>query len=234
MQIMMAREAAVGEFAATLRRLLGTFPGEGDLRVPIDPSVSLAAFLATLPDVRRYHRDRGISNEISWATLADLGRQLSKHRRIHGEFGLKTHWWMCTHWTGMIYQLGRLQYLIHQPTRPVPGVELGEWVIGVHIPESGPLIPEVVDESLAQAKEFFVRHFSERPVRTATLGSWLLDPYLLDDFALGIHESLQVVRIVHFRASLVGWLPGLRKQYFLCSIEDTCGGGHDLSDHGDR
>lgn len=174
-------EAAVGEFAATLRRLLGIFPGERDLEVPANPHVSLAAFLATLPDVRRYHRDRGVSDQISWATLADLGRQLDKHRRIHGEFGLRTHWWMCAHWTGVIYQLGRLQYLIHQPERPVPGVEPHEWVIGVHVPESGPLTPAAVDGSLAQAKEFFARHFPERPVRTATLESWLLDPYLLDN-----------------------------------------------------
>ncbi|MGH3914201.1 MAG: acyltransferase domain-containing protein [Pseudonocardiaceae bacterium] len=173
-------EAAVGEFAATLRRLLGTFPGERDLQVPTDPHVSLVAFLATLPDVRRYHQGRGISDKISWATLADLGRQLGKHRRIDGQFGLRTHWWMCTHWTGVIYQLGRLQYLIHQPARPVPGVEPEEWVLGLHIPEAGPLMPELVDESLAQAKAFFTRHFPERPVRIATLRSWLLDPYLLD------------------------------------------------------
>jgi hypothetical protein len=174
--------AAVAEFADRLRRVMGTFPAEGELQAPDDPKISLAAFLQTLPDIRRYHAERGIGDEISWATLADLGRQLNVHRRTNGDFGLETHWWMTIHWVGAIYALGRLQFLLHQvpEKNPVPGTEPGEWVIGVHIPETGPLTPEAVDDSFAQAREFFPRHFPEYPVRTATLGSWLIDPYLLD------------------------------------------------------
>jgi hypothetical protein len=174
--------AAVEAFAGQLRSLLGTFPAEGDVKAPEDPRVSIAAFLTTLPDVRRYHAERGISDEISWATLADLGKQLDVHRRTHGGYGLETHWWMTIHWTGMIYALGRLQFLLHQApeSNPVPGTEPGEWVIGVHIPETGPLTPDEVDASFDQAREFFPRHFPEYPVRVATLGSWLIDPYLLD------------------------------------------------------
>lgn len=174
--------AAVADFAARLRRVLGTFPAEDALQAPDDPRVSIAAFLTTLPDVRRYHRERGISDEVSWDTLADLGRQVALHRRTHGEYGLETHWWMTIHWVGAIYALGRLQFLLHQvpESHPVPGVEPGEWVVGVHIPESGPLTDELVDASFDQARKFFPRHFPEYPVRTATLGSWLLDPYLLD------------------------------------------------------
>jgi hypothetical protein len=75
-----------------------------------------------------------------------------------------------------------LQFLLHQApeSNPVPGTEPGEWVIGVHIPETGPLTPDEVDASFDQAREFFPRHFPEYPVRVATLGSWLIDPYLLD------------------------------------------------------
>lgn len=174
--------AAVEELAGQLRSQLGAFKGEDDgLKMPDDPRVSIATFLALLPEVRRYHRERGISDEVSWATLADLGRQLDIHRRTNGEYGLETHWWMTIHWVGAIYALGRLQFLLHQPTSPVPGVEPGEWVLGVHIPESGPLTPEAVDDSFRQAREFFPRHFPEYPVKTATLGSWLIDPYLLDN-----------------------------------------------------
>ena len=171
---------ALEAFAADLRRVLGTFPGPEDPKMPDDPMVSLAGFLATVQDVREYHRSRGISDEVSWATLADLGRQLDVHRRTHGEFGLETHWWMLTSWTGVLYQLGRLQFLLHQPEEEIPGVEKGEWILGVHIPETGPLTPEAIDESLALAKTFFAEHFPERPVRVANLSSWLIDPYLLD------------------------------------------------------
>lgn len=174
---------AVTDLADQLRAELGKFNGESELRMPADNRNSVKAFLETLPDVRRFHAERGISDEISWATLADLGQQLSVHRRTHGDFGLETHWWMTIHWTGQIYALGRLQFLLHQvpADKPVPGTEPGEWVLGVHIPETGPLTPEAVDDSFDQARAFFPRHFPEYPVKTATLWSWLIDPYLLDN-----------------------------------------------------
>jgi hypothetical protein len=172
--------AAVDAFANEIRRALGTFTDNG-LTMPDDTLVSIAGFLATVPDVRAFHRSRGISDEISWATLADLGRQIAIHRRTHGEFGLETHWWVTTAFTGVIYQLGRLQFLLHQPRHPVPGVAEGEWILGVHIPETGPLTPEAIDDSFTQAKTFFAEHFPEKPVRVANLVSWLIDPYLLDN-----------------------------------------------------
>ena len=177
-----ADPVAVAKLASEIRGEIGAFRGEGQGKMPDDPRNSIAAFLETLPDIRRYHAERGISEEVSWATLADLGKQLDVSRRTNGEYGLETHWWMTIHWVGAIYALGRLQFLLHQvpDKNPVPGVEPGEWVIGVHIPETGPLTSEAVDESFAQAREFFPRHFPEYPVKTATLGSWLIDPYLLD------------------------------------------------------
>lgn len=179
-----ADPAAVDKLAGQIRAAIGAFRPEGDgLEMPEDPRISVAAFLETLPDIRRYHQERGVSDEISWATLADLGQQLDVHRRTFGEYGLATHWWMSIHWSGVLYALGRLQFLLHQvpAANPVPGTEPGEWVIGVHIPETGPLTPEAIDDSFAQAREFFPRLFPEYPVKTATLGSWLLDPYLLDN-----------------------------------------------------
>lgn len=175
--------AEVDKLAAQLRPQIGAFGGEGrTLEMPKDPRVSVATFLQMLPEIRQYHRDRGVSDEISWATLADLGQQLKVHRRTNGDYGLETHWWTTIHWVGEIYALGRLQFLLHQvpEAKPVPGTEPGEWVLGVHIPEIGPLTKEAVDDSFAQAREFFPRVFPEYPVKTATLGSWLIDPYLLD------------------------------------------------------
>ena len=178
-----ADPVVVEDLADQLRAALGKLGEEPQLRMPDDPRNSVQAFLEALPDVRRFHAERGIPDDISWATLADLGQQLKVHRRTFGEYGLQTHWWMTVHWTGQIYALGRLQFLLHQvpADKPVPGTEPGEWIIGVHIPETGPLTPELVDDSFAQAREFFPRHFPEYPVKTANLWSWLIDPYLLDN-----------------------------------------------------
>ena len=178
-----ADPVVVKDLADQLRAAIGKLGEEPELRMPEDPRNSVQAFLDTLPDVRRFHAERGVPDDISWASLADLGQQLKVHRRTFGEYGLETHWWMTVHWTGQIYALGRLQYLLHQvpADKPIPGTEPGEWIIGVHIPETGPLTPELVDESFAQAREFFPRHFPEYPVKTANLWSWLIDPYLLDN-----------------------------------------------------
>ncbi|MGW5194749.1 acyltransferase domain-containing protein [Kribbella sp. NPDC004138] len=175
-------QVAVKELADQIRGAIGKLGTEPEFRMPEDPRNSIQAFLETVPDIRRYHAERGIPDDISWATLADLGQQIKVNRRTHGDYGLETHWWMTIHWTGQIYALGRLQYLLHQvpADKPVPGTEPGEWIIGVHIPETGPLTPELVDDSLQQAREFFPRYFPEYPVRTANLWSWLIDPYLLD------------------------------------------------------
>ncbi|MET9317864.1 acyltransferase domain-containing protein [Kribbella sp. NPDC003505] len=175
-------QVAVKELADQIRGAIGKLGSEPEFRMPEDPRNSIQAFLDTVPDIRRYHAERGIPDDISWATLADLGQQIKVNRRTHGDYGLETHWWMTIHWTGQIYALGRLQYLLHQvpADKPVPGTEPGEWIIGVHIPETGPLTPELVDDSLQQAREFFPRYFPEYPVRTANLWSWLIDPYLLD------------------------------------------------------
>jgi hypothetical protein len=175
-------QVAVKELADQIRGAIGKLGSEPEFRMPEDPRNSIQAFLETVPDIRRYHAERGIPDDISWATLADLGQQIKVNRRTHGDYGLETHWWMTIHWTGQIYALGRLQYLLHQvpADKPVPGTEPGEWIIGVHIPETGPLTPELVDDSLQQAREFFPRYFPEYPVRTANLWSWLIDPYLLD------------------------------------------------------
>jgi hypothetical protein len=57
-------------------------------------------FLAAVPDVRRWHRQRNIPDDVSWATLADLGRHLPVNRRVHGEGGLDRPLWLRSHFRG--------------------------------------------------------------------------------------------------------------------------------------
>ena len=101
------------------------------------------------------------------------------NRRVHHRFGMDTYKWLNHAFAGRLYQLGRLQYLIHQPAAEIPGVGDGDWILGVHIPEGGGLGADAVAQSLALATEFFDHHFPDKPVRTANCESWLLDPYLL-------------------------------------------------------
>jgi hypothetical protein len=124
------------------------------------------AYLALVDVVTAYHRDHGIADAVTRATLADLGRNLAIDRRMRGEGWPIMQAWLTLHTRGGVYELGRLQH--HR----------GETEIGLHIPEAGPLTPEAVAASLDEARVFFPRHFPDECYTAFSCGSWLLDPQL--------------------------------------------------------
>ncbi len=146
-------------------------------------------FVSTMPAVRRYHRDHGVPEEITWATFADLGDKIAIHRRTYGYGGLSTQFWFTLHFRGMIYALGRLQFdMEHFHADGAPSdipIKVGDPVLGTHIPEpGGPFTPELCDDSFARVGPFFSAHFADffapgKP-RFATCNSWLLDDQLAD------------------------------------------------------
>ncbi|MGW7257844.1 acyltransferase domain-containing protein [Streptomyces sp. NPDC054834] len=144
-------------------------------------------FLAAVPHARAYHRERGITADVSRRTLADLGRNLAAHRRRHGTAGVQSPRWLAHHFRGELYQLGRLQFeRAALGQRAAPGLAAaglraapGDPCLAVHIPDfHGPLTPAACDRSVALARKFFALHFPEEPYSTAVCHSWLLDPQL--------------------------------------------------------
>lgn len=125
------------------------------------------AYLALVDVVRGYHRDHGIPDAVSWATLADLGRNLAIDRRMNREGWPVMQSWLTLHARGGLYELGRLQ---HQRG--------DDAAISLHIPESGPMTPAAVTASLDAAREFFPRHFPDERYTAFSCSSWLLDPQL--------------------------------------------------------
>jgi GNAT domain-containint protein/N-acyltransferase family protein len=152
---------------------------------PVGRYFFVYVYLAAMADVRRFHAGRRIPDEISWATLADLGRNLKRDRLLLGDGGLRTSGWLTLHFRGALYQLGRLQYnrMTVRAAHLADRFPEGEAALGIHIPESGPLTPEACDDSFAQAHPFFARHFPEAPPRIGVCTSWLLDPQLADYLA---------------------------------------------------
>ena len=160
-------------------------PGPVTESTPLGRYFFVYVYLAALADVRRFHLQRGIPDDISWATLSDLGRNLKRDRLLLGDGGLRTSGWLTLHFRGSIYQLGRLQFtrMNVRAAHVADAFREGEPTLGIHIPESGPLTPEACDDSVAQARPFFSRHFPETPTRLAICTSWLLDPQLADYLA---------------------------------------------------
>jgi hypothetical protein len=126
------------------------------------------AYLALVDVVTGYHRDHGIAGAVSRATLADLGRNLAIDRQMDREGWPVMQSWLTLPARGGVYQLGRLHY------------QRGGTALGLHIPETGPLTPQAVTASLAQARAFFPRHFPGERYTAFSCGSWLLDPQLLE------------------------------------------------------
>ncbi|MFF3891176.1 acyltransferase domain-containing protein [Streptomyces sp. NPDC001914] len=147
----------------------------------------LYVFIAALPYVRAQHRERGVPEDVSRRTLADLGRHVSVHHRRVGGPGLLFPWWIALHFHGELFQLGRLQFqraLLGRRTAdaaraaglaPDPGAPC----LSLHITDfRGPLSPAACDRSLGLAREFFARHYPEERHGIAVCDSWLLDPQL--------------------------------------------------------
>jgi hypothetical protein len=158
-----------------------TFPVVSGSRDAATRFFPVYVFLAALADVRALHRARGIGDDVSWSTLADLGRNLRRDRLLFGEGGLRTSTWLTPHFRGALYHLGRLQFHRTRLRRAVDALSAdGDDALGIHIPETGPLGERECDESIALARTFFRTHFGETPVRIGVCYSWLLDPQLAE------------------------------------------------------
>src|SRR5207237_8466338 len=92
-------------------------------------------YLAALADVRRFHSKRGIPDDVSWATLSDLGRNLKRDRLLLGDGGLRTSGWLTLHLRGSLFQLGRRQFS-RTNVRAAPAadaVQDGAHALGIHL-----------------------------------------------------------------------------------------------------
>jgi GNAT-like C-terminal domain/N-acyltransferase N-terminal domain len=168
-----------------------------DIGAPQRGRVWTLVFAATADAVHAWHRTIGIPNEVSWATLGDLGRHVAQHRRRNGGVtGLSTEWWLTLHWRGALYELGRLQFNMY-PLKTGPGgplfwysaeelaampaeMQVGAPVLGVHIPTGLQLDPAGCDASFHAAAELFPGCFPDRASRIATCTSWMLDEQLAE------------------------------------------------------
>jgi hypothetical protein len=156
-------------------------------------------FLAAAGDVHSWHSQRGIDDRVSWETLADLGRHVSRFRRRTGDTGLDSQFWIGLTFRGALYDLGRLQFSPYRLRTGMagplfwyegpdlqargPDFQPGAPVLGVHVPAGEPLTPAACDESFLAASTFFRRYFPDRPEasgQVATCTSWLLDEQLAD------------------------------------------------------
>ncbi|QEO14362.1 hypothetical protein FLP10_07970 [Agromyces intestinalis] len=129
--------------------------GDGDVLTSLRAETGdalVSALAACVPLAMDRQRRAGIPEQITRATLRDVGRK-------HARYGAATVLdWLIELMRGDVVELGRLQVARRAEA-------LGH---AVHIPETGPLDPGAVDASLERIREF-------TGARRLSCTSWLLD-----------------------------------------------------------
>jgi hypothetical protein len=147
-----------------------------------DPTVvaylPVVAFAEVLPATLAWAERLGVSPAMTASTLR------------FGDAGLSDELagWLPRHLIGSILEIGRLQH-----ERATPGLRTSAWflaegadwspgelAVNLHIPESGPLDPAAVRESLRAGRTVLRKRFPEHRLRVRYCISWLLDPQLLE------------------------------------------------------
>lgn len=144
----------------------------------------LVALLATSDEVHAAHTARGIPDELSWHSLADFGHQVAKGRWVDGATGLHNQGWLRNIWADGFLWLERLEFELSEielPSTDDPEVKQKVVVINTHIPDAGPLSPDVVARDFANAVGLFEQYYPEvGQLDWYWCHSWLLDPQIFD------------------------------------------------------
>lgn len=190
--------ATIRDATGTVRRMADlpdiTAPDAGpdadpDRSTPFGRLGYVLLYASLLPEIRARHAQHGIDPGVTQHTLADLGRNVEVYRKRYGVVGFDEQRWLSLHFTGQIFQLGRLQFQrVGVGEKTVAGVrasggaaEVGEPALSLHIPRFlGPLSPRAIDTSIAAATALFAAGFPDEHVRIGVCASWLLDPQLAE------------------------------------------------------
>lgn len=137
-------------------------------------------FLYFCEELERKYKERGISDEILYDTLADMPRWLDTWSGLKGGLYFGELDWFYVHFTMRLFKIGRLQYCMSKSSRELDehGVCKGDNVVDIHIPAAGPLLREECEKSVDMAREFFKNHYPEFEFNYFMCGSWLLDESL--------------------------------------------------------
>ena len=125
-------------------------------------TVWLLFLIEAAVDAKKLYADKGISEEIFFATFEDLRYKLFECKRVHNVWGNFVAFWYPIFYRGDIVKLGRLEYenCTFEEDEPYTAagftVKKGDPVKGIHIPSSGePFDKEARMASYKQAYEFF-------------------------------------------------------------------------------
>lgn len=159
----------------------------------------LIFFICMTKHARKLYEEKGLSYQLFKDSFSDFKYKLNECQNHYGICGTSCETgWYAKFFTLERFALGRLQYEVIPYRGKTPytknGVTVnpGDPVLNSHIPSSGPLTPELVDESFALAHEFFKGSFPNG-VTPITCWSWLLFP---EHYNM-LHEKSNIVKFMN-------------------------------------
>ena len=147
------------------RKALQALLGEDSDNIKI-----LACMLKASADVYEIYKEKGIGDDIYFATMRCYTRFIDETYKMTGRLYFDRYWWTSRQAGCHLFRLGELEYEM----KPIDG----EKTIEIHIPSDADLSPSAVNSSLESAKRFFAAHYPELSNAEYRCHSWLMDRQL--------------------------------------------------------
>ena len=149
---------------------------------------NLYLYFRFLERTHNYCQSKGINDDIFYTTMKTFAWACEKCYNESGIYGIPQityRAWYRRHVNGTIFRIGRLEFEIigslYDSDLEGHHISKGDTCLYVHIPGGSPLDFQECEEAYDQARDFFHKHFAFEPV-IFYCGSWLLHPWLVEDF----------------------------------------------------
>lgn len=172
-----------------------------NMEVPLDTAKFLFYILCT-KQLKRLYDKLGYPQTFFRGVLDDMRAKLMESYRINRIWGTFVGGWYCKFFALERFAIGRLQYNL---TQMPPCISLdgrysfdGDLAVKVHIPSTGPLLKEEVQESMKEAAAFWADSFPGNKT-LFMCRSWLLFPghYEMLPEESGIRQFMEEFEIIH-------------------------------------
>lgn len=132
----------------------------------------LSCMLKASVDAYGIYQEKGIPDEIYFATMKCFPRFIDETYETTGKLCFDRYWWTTRQAGCHLFRIGELEYEIKQIGKDA--------VIGIHIPSDVNFSPLAVEKSLHDAYKFFEKYYPSLSNVEYHCHSWLLDAQLKD------------------------------------------------------
>ena len=144
-------------------------------------AIDMIFLIKLLPLLKVHYDEKGYPLRYLEDMAQNLKHYLWDCYKNYGVWGTYIGWWLIAHYKLKCFTIGRLQY---KPKRIVEAnandqfpLVVGQPIMDVHVPPSGPLTPELCHASYDEAVKFFREHLGYTET-IICISTWLLNPDL--------------------------------------------------------